>query len=209
MTASTLPMTTANANAVLPNVVEVTTKTITHNSCNTSSNEEQTLLILQDRHPVYVSGPATDVKKIDASISQLDALIEALEAVPSELIAVGSSPGFHVRGDDSFLWSTSATSSEEGLYETLDLAKNTYSEFRLPVPSPAVALKCYKKIRCVWQQRRDWAANDNSDVCSCIGVWNHCPGNILVEIANQVMEQVSEYMEYSCFLLLISYILTK
>lgn len=175
----------------------------------------QKLLEMQKLYPVHILGPSTDIDTISASLKQLDSLIDAIKSLSEEERVVGSSPGFYTSRNSSskkenvvdsqqhssFLWAKppgqeNDYGSSSSVYEVLDLNKNTYSEFKLPVPSPADALRCYEKIREVWKARLEWIKTINNggcteNVCACIKSWKHFHGDVLLSMANQMMEQVN------------------
>lgn len=173
----------------------------------------QKLLEMQRLYPVHILGPSTDIDTILASLKQLDSLIDGIKSLSEEERVVGSSPGFYTgrnssskkenvdsQQHSSFLWEKppgqETDDGSSSVYEVLDLNKNTYSVFKLPVPSPADALRCYEKIREVWKARLEWVKTVNSggcteNVCACIKSWKHFHGNVLLSMANQMMEQVN------------------
>jgi hypothetical protein len=151
----------------------------------------QPLADILARHPVKASS-SYDIAEIDDSIAALDHLIAALEAC--EMPNAGHAPGFYTQTDQAHRrWSRHGTSA----YETLALPAN-----QVPLPTPTLAIHCFRKVKSIWQVRRQLQQAQNSgestdSCCSCFREWDHVSRNfnVLLDSAKQTFEQVRILMQ--------------
>jgi hypothetical protein len=172
----------------------------------TSVSQYQPLGDIISQNRVVLGDPdATSVEEIDIAISNLDRLIQAIEKAETEYPYSGGggrAPGFFLKqGEDVSSDSTLLPSVSQSIatdnwasygssYETLAVHHNGLGG-QIPLPTFTSALRCFRAIREVWLDRRSWAVSgEDISFCSCIGQWGHCPNHILIEIANQSLEQV-------------------
>jgi hypothetical protein len=161
----------------------------------------QPLADILARHRVKISS-SHGVAEIDESIAALDHLIAALEAC--EMPYAGHAPGFHTKtNQDHRQWSRHGSSA----YETLALPAN-----QVPLPTPTVAIHCYRKLKSVWQVHRQVQQAQNSgestdSYCSCFREWGFVSRqfNVLFDSVKQTMEQVRIF-KYRRFFLIFSLI---
>ena len=167
---------------------------------NEGDKDKSNLSLLQPLEKILANCPVIIPKgshdnaiEIDESIAALNVLIDELTKIDSISASCGIAPGFETRGHKG-RW-IHHVNRFNGQYETLVDVNTpaTHSSSLVPVPSPSTALKYYIAIKKTWEERKNWAAGDaekRSQVCSCIGRWDHSQKQVLPILANQVMEQV-------------------
>lgn len=154
----------------------------------TLHQQEQPLADILARHKVRTSS-SIEIKVIEESIAALERLIAALEACETQ--NAGHAPGFFTLTNQGHrTWSRHGNSA----YETLLLPVS-----QVPLPTPADAIHCYRKIKRIWEFVRDVEQARNRGespvICSCIGNWDHVspPHNLLIELVKQTIEQVCTF----------------
>jgi len=154
---------------------------------------QQPVSFILARHPVWIAkGSYPTAEEIDESIHHLDNLIKALNNVQKELYDEGLSPGFETKASTK-PWLSTQTSR---VYQTLP-SVNAHSGAgpAIPVPSPAAAVRYYRRVRETWVERKRYveavtrAQEDGDAFCSCIRAWHHTQGDVLTRLTNQSLEQ--------------------
>ena len=147
------------------------------------------------KHAVHVPA-GVDMKEEDItkSIEELDKLILLLQSLDPSEASLGRSPGFETRvNGNNFCWVD--THKTKTPYQVLTSLNNT-KDATVPQPSPSLTLKYLLNIKTAWEERRNYVRESHfgeaaeQQFCSCIREWGHSTGDVLVQIANQSLEQV-------------------
>ena len=142
--------------------------------------------ILREYTVQLPAGQAATVEEIDDSLARLDVLLQALQQC--SLPHVGYSPGFDTIVDQvGQVW----CAADGTPYETMDFSilQSTYT---VPIPSAAVALKCFLLIKTVFQERRRYLScqEKDSSSCPCIASWEWDDRAAMLAMSNMTLEQL-------------------
>ena len=175
--------------------IEISSKNEQCHECNDNTLSKPLLLesIFSSHRVTVPPGPPDHMEDFDAAIESLELLIDELKSViesGAEIDKKDSSPGFMTIDHDG-TW-VHHINQFSGIYETL--ADNLL----FPMPSPTVALHCFSQILKTWKEKKLIvklkSLRDDLSFCSCFDEWRHChKKDIMMELANHTLEQVSSY----------------